>query len=94
MLGITPKSLLHELFADHDDVIACNDVDLSGPCIHKQVFNCEQSDLVVPSVYLATVQPGATLTEGTVSKVISHYSSRTLNTNVSGIAGRGPPAHV
>ncbi|MBL7698747.1 MAG: hypothetical protein JNK79_11330 [Chitinophagaceae bacterium] len=94
MLGITPKSLLHELFANHEDIVACNDVDLNGPCIHKQGFNCEQSDLVAPSAFILAVHSELTHSTGVVSKADSNYSSFILSNKVFVAADRGPPAHV
>lgn len=52
LLSITPKSFLHEMLARHQDTPSCSDTMLEGPCIHKQGYSCQQSDLVVPSVYL------------------------------------------
>jgi hypothetical protein len=52
MLSITPKTFLHDVLADHKDAPSCNDARLDGPCIHKQGYNCQQSDVVVPSAYL------------------------------------------
>jgi hypothetical protein len=57
MLSITPKFFLHEIFADHNDAASCNDTKLVGPCIHKEGYNCQQSDLVVPNAYLVIESP-------------------------------------
>ena len=52
LLSITPKLFLHELLADHKDTPSCNDTRLVGPCIHKQGYNCQQSELVVPHAFI------------------------------------------
>ena len=94
MLGITPKTLLHELFADHQDIVACNDVDLNGPCIHKQGFDCEQSNLVAPSAFILAAHPELNHSAGFVSKITPHYFSFISGNKVFVAADRGPPAHV
>jgi hypothetical protein len=94
VLSITPKSFLHEIFAHHSDVTACTDANVTGPCIHKQGYNCQQTDLVVPSLYemcvvTITVQPPVGFSTST-----ELFSSSILQQSVSGISGRGPPSHV
>ena len=93
VLSIMPKTFLHELFANHQDVEVCNDSKVQGPCIHKQGYSCQQSDLVVPSSYTCT---DADL-EKDFSFVIveaSACSSALLSNFHSSSSGRGPPNNV
>jgi hypothetical protein len=94
MLSITPKTFLHEVLADHKDAPSCNDSRLDGPCIHKLGYNCQQSDVVVPTVYLitetqeVTVHPDFCITEK------FSYSASLTKKCVSLSHGRAPPALV
>jgi len=90
LLSVMPKTYLHELFADHTDVTACNDSDIQGPCIHNQGDNCQQTDNVVPSSYLFT-DLFFSIDRGyePVSKIV--FCSSVLQNSHSAISDRGPP---
>jgi len=94
MLSITPKLFLHEVLADHKDAPSCNDTNLEGPCIHKQGFNCQQSDLVVPTVYL--INASTALVQSADFRVIQKFSySSHLTKNIVSLSHeRGPPMYV
>ena len=52
VLGITPKSFLHNTFAGHKDVIVlCHH---STTCVHQQSVNCDIDNLVVNANYLSS----------------------------------------
>jgi len=94
MLSITPKLFLHEVLADHKDAPSCNDTNLEGPCIHKQGFNCQQSDLVVPTAYLLNASTVLVQSAGLgVIEKFSYAAHLTKNT-VSLSHERAPPRHV
>ena len=93
-LSITPKSFLHEMLADHKDAPSCNDVNLESPCIHKQGYSCQQSDVVVPNCYLGSDSQGSIVHANCCDdkKYFHSFSYTQSFTNHS--HGRAPPAHV
>ena len=93
VLSIMPKTFLHELFANHQDVEVCNDSKVQGPCIHKQGYSCQQADLVVPSAYTCS---DADLEKDFSFLIVetSDYTSALLSDFHSFSSGRGPPYHV
>src|SRR5688500_1481069 len=94
LLSIMPKSYLHDVFADHSDTIVCNDFYQSGPCIHNQAPGCEQSEIVVPAVYiLHPEQALGSQVEQTGAFCNSFYSYLLLKT-FSSKTGRAPPCDV
>lgn len=94
MLSITPKTFLHDILADHKDAPSCNDARLDGPCIHKQGYSCQQSDVVVPSAYLiAEVKDVVKHPQFFIREKFSCTSSLIQNF-VSLTQERAPPARV
>ena len=93
LLSIMPKTFVHDLFAHHTDVTACNDQDLQGPCIHKQGFNCQQTDLVVPGSY--TISDFSNILHPVFPAVTLTVVSSSLHQNILSTAcNRGPPFRV
>ena len=94
MLSITPKTFLHDILADHQDVQFCNDEEVNGPCIHNQGFNCQQADIVVPLTYQAPtllVIPPVAMPHVSHADYIS-FSALLAPQHSSFL--RGPPARV
>jgi hypothetical protein len=94
MLSITPKVFLHELLADHKDAPSCNDAKLYGPCIHKQGYSCQQSDLVVTKVYLVGQSQEVVRPPNFCFTANLSYSSPLTKNFVTHSQERAPPAHV
>ena len=92
-LSIVPKTFLHDVFAHHTDVTACNDVDLTSPCIHKQGYNCQQTDIVVPLAYTPGDASVKIIADVETVPLIS-FSTSYLKNSHSAISGRGPPFYV
>ena len=91
-LSATPKSLLHEIFAHHKDVASCNDAKPTGACIHKQGYNCQQDDVVIPGAYIAPVTAA-------LSPALTVIEQKSFSLSISlaafphfGNYLRGPPA--
>jgi hypothetical protein len=88
-----PKTFLHDVFANHTDVTSCNDSGINGACIHKQGFNCQLTDLVVPSVYTVNELRSATIP--LFSPVQNYIFKLTIpENNYSVSQGRGPPFDI
>ena len=94
MLSITPKLFLHEILANHKDSTSCTDVTPGTPCIHKQGFNCEQSEVVVPNAYLVSEPQPEILHHGLFVSIKFEFTS-TLTKNVITLSHeRAPPVCV
>lgn len=94
LLSITPKMFLHEIFADHNDAQSCNDTNIEGPCIHEQGYNCQQSDIVVPHVYLISQSQEFILHNDFCSAKEISYSSSITENYITRSQERAPPAQV
>lgn len=91
LLSITPKTLLHHLFAQHTDQESCNDNVVKGPCIHQQGFNCQQSDIVVPVSYLQSDVIAVNHPQFHFYKPQSFYGRSILIAFSASYYRRGPP---
>jgi hypothetical protein len=94
LLSITPKIFLHEIFADHKDAQLCNDTNVEGPCIHEQGYKCQQSDIVVPHVYLISQSQEIILHSDFCSAESIFYLSSLTRNYIINWQGRAPPAQV
>jgi hypothetical protein len=94
LLSITPKIFLHEIFADHKDAQLCNDTNVEGPCIHEQGYKCQQSDIVVPHVYLISQSQEIILHSDFCSAEDIFYLSSLTKIYITHSQERAPPAQV
>ena len=82
------------MFADHKDTPSCNDAKVDGPCIHKQGYNCQQSDVAVPTAYLNTELQNEILHPDVCGTVDFLFISSLAKSDVSHSHERAPPGHV
>ena len=94
MITITPKTFLHDILADHKDAPSCNDARLDGPCIHKQGYNCQQSDIVVPAAYLISEGQVVVIDPDFLVNEKFTYTTDLPKNAISFSCGRAPPVHV
>jgi hypothetical protein len=94
MVGVAPKSYLHEMFADHEDAPSCSDTYTDGPCIHKQGLNCAQAEIVVPASYDALRNEYTRFEREFVLIPLILDPASLVQLHFSTETGRSPPAHV
>ena len=54
-ISFIPKSLFHDAFADHKDLITCEHPGKNAECVHEQGFRCDVNDLVVNTLYFSSL---------------------------------------
>ena len=57
-ISIIPKSLFHDLVANHTDEVVCKHAATTGVCVHVQGYHCGFDNFVVTAPYLLTNDEG------------------------------------
>jgi hypothetical protein len=93
-ISFVPKSLFHDAFADHKDIITCEHPGKNATCVHEQGFRCDFNDLVVGTPYVSNISNIGFLLPVFSTTFTSNYSPLVLQQLNLGTDSRGPPSII
>lgn len=91
LLGSTPRTYLHDLFADHTDLVNQTDHSENGQ-VSAQSFTCDINDLVATSPFTETIATIEFETPAIYTSFNLSFTVRIITCTVPYTALRGPPA--